>query len=65
MYWQNLLLVVIVVFAVLAAWLGRYEIIGVAPGGQGMHGVAYRLDRWNGSVVWMSVNTGGAVSIDK
>ena len=34
----------------------RYEIVGVAAGGQGVQGIAYRLDRWTGSVEWMQAS---------
>ena len=43
--------------------LGRYEIIGVSPGGEGVIGVAYRLDRWTGDVAWMQGTRGGSVEL--
>lgn len=33
------------------ACLGRYELIGVAAGGEGINGIVYKLDRWTGEVV--------------
>ncbi len=55
----------IILFACLAAWLARYTLIGVSPGGEGVHGIAYRLDRWTGEVVWMSGSAAGVVGIKK
>jgi hypothetical protein len=48
---------------VLTAWLGRYELIGVAAGGEGTHGIAYRLDRWTGEVTFVQGARGGGVKI--
>jgi hypothetical protein len=67
MSWQKVAVVVVaVLITVLIAWLGRYTVIGVSPGGQeGGHGYAYRLDRWTGEVAWMIRDEGGVISIGK
>lgn len=43
--WQRIAITAIVIAAVLAAWLGRYEVVTV-------HTVfgGYKLDRWTGKV---------------
>lgn len=56
-------LVVAVLILVVVAWLGRYEIIGVPAGGEGSHGIAYRLDRWTGQVVYIRGNDAGVAEI--
>lgn len=50
--------------ALLLAVLFRYEMVGVAAGGEGIHGIAYRLDRWTGEVEWMSGPASGRVGKD-
>ncbi len=65
MSWQKVVMAVTVFLMILIAWLGRYTLAGVSPGGEGIHGVAYRLDRWTGEVAWMSGDAGGVVSIKK
>jgi hypothetical protein len=47
--------------ALLLAVLFRYEVVGVAAGGEGIHGIAYRLDRWTGEVDWMAGSNSGRV----
>jgi hypothetical protein len=61
--WQRIFIVAAVLFFFLIAWLGRYTIIGISPGGEGIHGIAYRLDRWTGEVVWMHAPNGGVIVI--
>ncbi len=51
MTWQAVVLIVAILLFGVISWLGRYEVVGVAPGGQGINGMAYRLDRWTGEVV--------------
>ena len=63
MTWKGVALIVAALFLGVAAWLGRYEIIGVPAGGQGIHGIAYRLDRWTGEVVYMSGGLAGKVEV--
>lgn len=45
------------------AFLGRYELVAVPAGGEGIHGIAYRLDRWTGEVTFMVGSSGGRVEI--
>ena len=63
MNWQRVSLVVVVLIAALVAWLGRYDIIGVPAGGEGVHGIAYRLDRWTGQVVYIRGGEAGVAEI--
>ena len=49
-------LIIAGLIAALGAVLLRYEVVGVAPGGQGNQGIAYRLDRWTGSIEWMQAS---------
>jgi hypothetical protein len=56
MTWKGVVLIVAALFLGLAAWLGRYEISG-----PGVHGTAYRLDRWTGGVIYMSGEHAGIV----
>lgn len=63
MDWKTALLLAVAVLGLLMAILGRYELIAVPAGGEGVHGVAYRLDRWTGEVAFMRGPTGGRVEI--
>ena len=57
----NAVVLVIAAFALaVVIWLGRYEIIGVPAGN---HGIAYRLDRWTGQVVYIVLNEAGVAEI--
>ena len=58
MAWQRLTLGIVLLLFVLIAWLGRYHVVGV-----GSEGVANRLDRWTGQVVYMSLGFSGNVSM--
>lgn len=51
------------VLGLLVAIIGRYELIAVPAGGEGAHGIVYRLDRWTGEVAFMQGATGGRVEI--
>lgn len=62
---RGIALLIAVMSAVLLAWLGRYEVIAVPAGGEGVHGIAYRLDRWTGSVTWMKYDESGVVKEQK
>lgn len=68
MKWQTVVLVIgaltLTLTLAVVTWLGRYEIIGVPAGGQGVYGVAYRLDRWTGQVVGIQGERGLAVKIE-
>ena len=63
MNWQRASLIIAVLIVALIAWLGRYDIIGVPPGGEGSIGTAYRLDRWTGEVVFLWQNTAHAFEL--
>ena len=63
MDWKTTVLLIAGALCVLAAFLGRYELVGVPAGGEGGHGIAYRLDRWTGEVTFMSGPTAGRVKI--
>ena len=56
-------LVIAVIVLALVSWLVRYEIIGVPAGGEGIHGIAYRLDRWTGQVVFIRGSEAGISEI--
>jgi hypothetical protein len=45
--WKVIVLIVTVLVTGTSAWLGRYEVVGINDG------VAYRLDRWTGELVWV------------
>ena len=49
--WQAMSACTIAIICVVVLVLFRYEVTGVAAGGEGTNGVAYRLDRWTGAVV--------------
>ena len=49
--------------AICFALMFRFEIIGVAAGGEGNQGIAYRLDRWTGEVVYLQGRHGGKTDI--
>ncbi len=57
MNWQSTTLIIVGVFALLFAWLGRYEIVSISMGGEGGSGYAYRLDRWTGEVLMLHAET--------
>ncbi len=61
--WKIVALIITILFLGVISWLGRYEIIGVAAGGQGNQGSAYRLDRWTGEIVWIYGVSAGKVEI--
>ena len=63
MKWQTVVLVIAAFTLVVVIWLGRYEIIGVPAGGEGVHGIAYRLDRWTGQVVFIRGGETGVAEI--
>jgi len=63
MNWHKMVFGFCFLAAFLASWLGRYEIIGVSTG-EGRFGVAYRLDRWTGGVVWLHSGNGAVVKIE-
>lgn len=63
MNWEKVSLIIAVLIVTLVAWLGRYDIIGVPAGGQGINGIAYRLDRWTGEVVGIVGGMAGVVKI--
>lgn len=63
MDWKITVLLVAAAIFILVAFLGRYELIGVPAGGGGVHGIAYRLDRWTGNVAFMAGGVGGWVEI--
>ena len=54
---------VAVALCLLVTFLGRYELVAVPAGGQGAHGIAYRLDRWTGEVTLMAGSAGLRVEI--
>lgn len=60
---RTIALLAIALTAALVAWLCRYELVVVPAGGEGVHGIAYRLDRWTGSVIWMKWDESGSVEI--
>ncbi|MES2319970.1 MAG: hypothetical protein V4631_21020 [Pseudomonadota bacterium] len=49
--------------AMFIAVMFRYEIVSAPAGGQGVHGIVYRLDRWTGDVTWMQAGIGGKAGI--
>lgn len=63
MYWKIAALVATAVLGLLMAILGRYELVAVPAGGEGIHGVAYRLDRWTGEVAFVRGSAGGRIEI--
>jgi hypothetical protein len=63
MDWKNTVLLVVGALCVLVTFLGRYELVGVPAGGEGIHGIAYRLDRWTGEVTFISGPNAGRVEI--
>lgn len=65
MSWQATVLVIAALFAAVIIWLGRYDLVAVPAGGEGVQGVVYRLDRWTGRVVYMQGATGGRVAIEE
>jgi hypothetical protein len=62
---RTVALLIAAISIVLVAWLGRYEVFAVPAGGQGLHGIAYRLDRWTGNVIWMRRDESGIVKEEK
>lgn len=65
MSWQHTALIIAGLLLLATTWLGRYELIGVPAGGEGVHGVVYRLDRWTGQVAYIQMEEGGEVKIGK
>ena len=39
----------------------RFAVVPGGVGGEGVHGVVYRLDRWTGAVMWISGSVSGNV----
>ncbi len=59
MGWKVITLIIAAMFAVVLAYLGRYEMIAAHSGGEGDYGQVYRLDRWTGGVrATIQVNEG-------
>lgn len=58
MNWKITVLAVAIMFSLLLAWIGRYEIVSGSA-----NGVAYRLDRWTGNVTCMQGYSGGQVQV--
>jgi len=63
MDWKVTVLLVAAAFCLLVAFLGRYELVGVPAGGEGIHGIAYRLDRWTGDITLIAGEEGWRVEI--
>lgn len=63
MNWKIVSLIVGLLILAVVGFLGRYDIIGVPAGGEGHQGVAYRLDRWTGEVVFIYVDDAEVVEI--
>lgn len=63
MDWKTTVLLIAAVLGLLMAFLGRYELVAVPAGGEGVHGIAYRLDHWTGEVTFMQGSDGGRVEI--
>ena len=61
MDWKRTTLLIAAMITALVAIVFRYEVVGVPAGGEGVHGIAYRLDRWTGEVQWMSGPGAGKV----
>ena len=54
--WKVVVLIVTILVFGFIAWLGRYEIVGVGVSRDVYDiptGIAYRLDRWTGEVVYI------------
>lgn len=62
MDWQKIALFVVIVLAITAAWLGRYEL---RSNGSGNSVSAYRLDRWTGDVVFIAIDQASKVKEEK
>lgn len=45
MDWKTTVLLAAAALSLLVVFLGRYELVAVSVGGEGAHGIAYRLDR--------------------
>jgi len=59
MDWKKIVVGIAIGYALLAAVLFRFEVVPVEAGGEGVHGIAYRLDHWTGDIKWMvGANTG-------
>ena len=43
----------------------RYEMVAVTPGGEGINGYAYRLDRWTGEAIVLFGGKGQRVQIEQ
>ena len=56
-------LIAVAALALLVLFLGRYELIAVPAGGEGVHGTAYRLDRWTGKVTFYQYEVAGRSEI--
>jgi hypothetical protein len=54
---------VAVALSLTLVFLGRYALVPVPAGGQGMTGMVYRLDRWTGDVTFIAGPTSGRVDI--
>ena len=54
MDWKVMVVVVVCGVAALCSVMFRYEMVAVTPGGEGINGYAYRMDRWTGEVEMMS-----------
>ena len=56
MSWQRVVLILGGVFFILVIWLGRYDLVPVPAGGQGIYGIVYRLDRWTGHIIMIAAD---------
>lgn len=59
------MLLIAIVLSILAAFLFRYELVGLPPGGEATLGTAYRLDRWTGELRWIHGPESGSVVYEK
>ena len=56
MDWKITVLLTAAALCLLLAFLGRYELVAVPAGGEGVVGIvglSYRLDRWTGEVTFI------------
>ena len=53
----------LIALCLIVAFLGRYELVAVPAGGEGVTGYTYRLDRWTGGVLMIVGTNSSSVEI--
>ena len=65
MTWQRVVVILGALSVLVIIWLGRYDLVAATVGGEGAHGIVYRLDRWTGRIVAIGGGESLEIKIEK